>query len=91
MAVQSNERISRIEANLDRVTALLAQSAERQSVFEHQFGANLDRVNLFLVQTAERQSISEHQIDKILAAQAVDGEHIRALVRIVEDLEEGEA
>ena len=98
MTPGSNERMDRVEANLDRLAIMLAQASERQSVFERQFGANLDRVNTLLVDTAERQSMSEHKIDKILTAIAADSEHIRALVRIaeshqrrIEDLEQGEA
>jgi hypothetical protein len=33
---ESNERLDRIEANLDRLTALILQTAERQSAAEHQ-------------------------------------------------------
>ena len=35
MTPGSNERMDRVEANLDRVTALLVQTAERQSATEH--------------------------------------------------------
>ncbi len=31
----SNERMDRVEANLDRITALLLETAERQSANEH--------------------------------------------------------
>ena len=35
----SNERLDRIEANLDRLTALIVQTAERQSVAEERQSA----------------------------------------------------
>jgi hypothetical protein len=87
MASESNERLDRIEANLDRLTELTVQTAERQSIAEERQSA-----------AEERQRVAGRHIDQILAAVAADGENIRALVRVaeahqrrIEDLEQGKA
>ncbi len=41
---QSNERMDRIEANLDRLTSLIVQTAERQSTAQHQIDKILKAV-----------------------------------------------
>lgn len=47
MPNESHERFNRIEANLDRLTGLVLQTAERQSASEHlieQVGRTLDQL-----------------------------------------------
>ena len=82
----SNERLDRVEANLDRFAALLVQTAERQSVREHLQGKTDVRIDKMSA-----------EIDRILTLVAADCENIRALARIaeaherlIEDIEQAE-
>ncbi len=69
----SNERLDRIEANIDRAAALLVQSAERRSVLKH---------------PARGNGCSDQQYP-ILTAAAADGEYIPALERRANQRESG--
>jgi len=65
--------MDRIEATLDRLTAITAQTAERQSMAEYrldQLTIKMDRLN--------------DTVEKVVVAVTADGENIRALARIAE-------
>jgi hypothetical protein len=76
---------------LDRIERILEDTAKRQDQFFANFSANMDEVRGMLRETAARQQYHDEAFERfdtemklIKEAQAVDGEHIRALVRIAE-------
>src|SRR5947207_3028701 len=82
-----NERLDRIEGILED----LAQSQKRLADRQDEFTKGLDRVDRILQELAARQQYHDEAFERhdaemklIREAQAIAGEHILALVRIVE-------
>ena len=96
-----NDRLDRVE----RILENLAQSQKRMDERQEQFTNDLDRVDRILQELAARQQYHDEAFERhdaqmklVREAQAIAGEHILALVRIVErhdrrldNLEGGEA
>jgi len=80
MPSESNERMDRVEANLDRLMALAVQTAERQSTTEY----HLDQLTLKLDRFSDKVDRLSDTVEKMTTALAADGENIRALARIAE-------
>ena len=79
---------------LDRIERILEQAAKRQEQFEEaavRRQEQFEHISRIQGEMAARQQYHDEafewndaEIKRILEAQAVDGEHIRALVRIAE-------